>query len=72
MRVNILKIPLHEPEEDMWLWSVSPENAPDEAEYITLTYKKGDPVAINGEEMSPATLLNNSLMTMVINMVSDV
>ncbi|MHB9016003.1 MAG: adenine nucleotide alpha hydrolase family protein, partial [Sulfurovum sp.] len=37
--------------------SVSPENAPDEAEYITLTYRQGDPVAIDGVEMSPATLL---------------
>jgi argininosuccinate synthase len=52
-----LEDPYAEPEEDMWLWSVSPEDAPDEAEYITITYKKGDPVAINGEEMSPATIL---------------
>jgi argininosuccinate synthase len=52
-----LENPYAEPEEDMWLWSVSPENAPDKAEYITLSYKKGDPVAINGEEMSPATIL---------------
>ena len=52
-----LEDPFAEPEEDMWLWSVSPENAPDEAEYITLTYRQGDPVAINGVEMSPATLL---------------
>lgn len=52
-----LEDPFAEPEEDMWLWSVSPENAPDKAEYITLSYKYGDPVAINGEEMSPATLL---------------
>lgn len=52
-----LENPFAEPEEDMWLWSVSPENAPDEAEYITLTYRQGDPVAIDGVEMSPATLL---------------
>ncbi len=52
-----LEDPFAEPEEDMWLWSVSPENAPDEAEYITLTYRQGDPVAIDGVEMSPATLL---------------
>lgn len=52
-----LENPYAEPEEDMWLWSVSPENAPDEAEYITISYKQGDPVAINGEEMSPATIL---------------
>jgi len=41
----------------MWLWSVKPEDAPDEAEYIEITYLRGDPVAINGEEMSPATIL---------------
>jgi argininosuccinate synthase len=52
-----LENPYNEPEEDMWLWSVSPEEAPDKAEYITITYKHGDPVAINGEEMSPATIL---------------
>ncbi|MEA3455492.1 MAG: argininosuccinate synthase [Campylobacterota bacterium] len=53
----ILEDPAAEPEEDMWLWSVSPEEAPDTAEYISITYKFGDPVAINGEEMSPATIL---------------
>ena len=52
-----LENPFNEPEEDMWLWSVSPEKAPDEAEYITISYKNGDPVAINREEMSPATIL---------------
>jgi len=53
----VLEDPNQEPEEDMWLWTTSPENAPDEAEYITLAYQNGDPIAINGEEMSPATLL---------------
>ena len=52
-----LEDPNAEPEEDMWLWSVSPENAPDKAEYITIGYKNGDPISINGEEMSPATIL---------------
>ncbi|MDD3775372.1 MAG: argininosuccinate synthase [Sulfurovaceae bacterium] len=52
-----LENPDNEPEENMWLWTNSPENAPDEAEYITITYRQGDPVAINGTEMSPATLL---------------
>jgi argininosuccinate synthase len=52
-----LENPAAEPEDDMWLWTNSPEEAPDEAEYITITYKKGDPLAINGEAMSPATLL---------------
>ncbi len=52
-----LENPMNEPEESMWLWSVSPENAPDEKEYITIEYKNGDPISINGEEMSPATIL---------------
>ena len=52
-----LENPMNEPEESMWLWTNSPENAPDEKEYITISYKNGDPVAINGEEMSPATIL---------------
>lgn len=52
-----LEDPNAEPEEAMWLWSCSPENAPDKAEYITIEYKNGDPISINGEEMSPATIL---------------
>ena len=52
-----LEDPSAEPEEAMWLWTNSPENAPNEAEYITIDYKNGDPIAINGEEMSPATVL---------------
>ncbi len=54
-----LENPNEEPDESMWLWSVSPENAPDKAEYITISYKNGDPYAINGEDLSPATILKN-------------
>ncbi len=54
---GILEDPSAEPEESMWLWSNSPEDAPDKAEYITLDYKNGDPVALNGKELSPATML---------------
>ena len=54
---GILEDPWAEAEEDMWRWSVSPEQAPDEATYLELTYEKGDIVAINGEAMSPATVL---------------
>ncbi len=54
---GILEDPWAEAEEDMWRWSVSPEQAPDEATYLTLTYRKGDIVAIDGQEMSPATVL---------------
>lgn len=46
-----LEDPNAEAEEDMWRWTVSPEKAPDQAEYIELTYAKGDVVAINGEAM---------------------
>jgi argininosuccinate synthase len=52
-----LENPWTEPEEDMWRWSVSPEAAPDEATYIELDFEGGDPVAIDGVVMSPATLL---------------
>ncbi|EDZ61503.1 argininosuccinate synthase [Sulfurimonas gotlandica GD1] len=52
-----LENPMNEPEESMWLWSNSPQNAPDEKEYITIGYKNGDPISLNGEELSPATLL---------------
>jgi len=52
-----LENPMNEPEESMWLWSNSPEDAPDEKEYITIGYKNGDPISINGIDMSPATIL---------------
>ncbi|MDD2358274.1 MAG: argininosuccinate synthase [Thiovulaceae bacterium] len=52
-----LEDPNAEPEDSMWLWTTDPLNAPDEAEYITIGYKNGDPISVNGEEMSPATLL---------------
>lgn len=54
---DILEDPWAEAEDDMWRWSVSPENAPDKSTYLELTYEKGDIVAINGEVMSPATVL---------------
>jgi argininosuccinate synthase len=54
---DILEDPWNEAEDDMWRWSVSPEQAPDEPTYIELEYVKGDPVALNGEKLSPATML---------------
>lgn len=56
---DILEDPWNEAEDDMWRWSVSPEQAPDRPTYIELTYKKGDPVALNGKELSPANMLEN-------------
>ena len=52
-----LENPMNEPEDSMWLWSKSPEDAPDEKEYITIGYKNGDPITLNGKELSPATML---------------
>ena len=52
-----LEDPWSEAEDDMWRWTVSPEEAPDEACYMTISFKKGDIVAIDGEDMSPATVI---------------
>lgn len=54
---GILEDPWSEPEQDMWRWSVPPEAAPDQAEGLELTFSKGDVVALNGKDMSPATVL---------------
>ncbi len=54
---RILEDPWMEPEEDMWRWTVSPENAPDKATYIELTYRHGDVTEIDGVAVSPATVL---------------
>ncbi len=54
---GILEDPWNEPEEDMWRWTNSIQKAPDEPEYITIDFEKGDAVAINGEPLSPAKLL---------------
>jgi len=56
---GILEDPNAEPEEAMWLWSVSPEAAPDQATYIDLTYQDGDVVAIDGKAMTPAEVLTH-------------
>ena len=52
-----LEDPWNEPEEDMWRWSVSPEAAPEQAQYIELDYQSGDIIAIDGIRKSPATIL---------------
>lgn len=52
-----LENPASEAEESMWRWSVSPEKAPDAAEYLDIEYVNGDPVSLNGEMMKPHELL---------------
>jgi argininosuccinate synthase len=52
-----LEDPWQEPDETMWRWSVSPQQAADTPATLELTYQGGDVIAINGEAMSPATVL---------------
>jgi argininosuccinate synthase len=52
-----LEDPWLEPEEPMFQLSTCPECAPEEAEYVEIRFESGTPVAVNGEEMSPARLV---------------
>jgi len=54
---GVLEDPWAAPEEDMWRWTVSPENAPDTATVIELGFENGDIVAIDGQPMSPAQVM---------------
>ena len=55
---GVLEDPAAEPEEAMWLWSVAPEQAPAEPQYVEIDFEGGDPVAVDGERLSPAQLLS--------------
>ena len=52
-----LEDPKAQAEESMWRWTVSPEAAPDAPEFIDIEFKNGDPVSLNGQALSPATML---------------
>jgi len=54
---KILEEPADEPDEMVYQRTISPESAPDKATVISIDFERGDAVAINGEKMSPATLL---------------
>ncbi len=54
---GLLEDPWNEPEEEMYTLSVSPENAPDEPEYITIDFKEGLPVRVNGKAMGALELM---------------
>ena len=54
---GILEDPWQEPPADMYTMIVPPERAPDNSEYVTISYEKGNPVALNYQRMSPARLL---------------
>lgn len=55
-----LEDPANEPMDDLCLICNSPENAPNEAEYIEVEFEKGIPVAINGEKLAPLALLEKA------------
>ena len=54
---GILEDPWAAPPEDMFILTVSPQQAPDEPETVEIEFRQGDPMAVNGENMSPANLL---------------
>ena len=54
---GILEDPWAEPEEDMWLWSASPEKAPDTPTYVEITFERGDAVAVDGKSSSPGRVM---------------
>ncbi|HVN88508.1 MAG TPA: argininosuccinate synthase [Candidatus Binataceae bacterium] len=57
---GVLEDPWREPYEDMFRLTVSPEKAPDQAEYVEVEYDRGNPVAINGERLSPVRLIERA------------
>jgi argininosuccinate synthase len=57
---GILEDPWREPYNDMFRLTVAPEAAPDQAEYVEIEYADGDPVAINGEKLTPARLIERA------------
>lgn len=54
---GVLEDPWVEPDESMFVMSVAPEKAPDEPEVIEIDFEAGIPVAVNGQNLSPANLL---------------
>ena len=54
---KVLEDPWHEPEEFVYSRSVAPEQAPDQPTYVEIEFLRGDPVALDGEALSPARLL---------------
>ena len=54
---GILEDPWQEPLDDMFVMSVSPQDAPDKVTYLEIDFEKGNPIAIDGKRLSPASLL---------------
>jgi argininosuccinate synthase len=56
---KVLENPANETPDYVYSRTISPEDAPDKATYITIDFERGDPVAIDGVKMSPATILTH-------------
>jgi argininosuccinate synthase len=59
IEAGVLEDPTVEPPEEAFRWTVSPEKAPDEPEYITIHFEQGVPVAINDEPMDLVSLISH-------------
>jgi argininosuccinate synthase len=57
---GVLEDPWKEPDPEMFLWTRDPSDAPDDPRYVVVRYERGDPVALDGEEMEPAALLSRA------------
>jgi argininosuccinate synthase len=57
---GILEDPWREPYNDMFRLTVAPEDAPAKPEYVEIEYAAGNPVAINGEKLAPARLIERA------------
>ena len=55
---GILEYPEHEPPEEIFEWTISPEKAQNKPEYVSIDFEKGIPYALNGEEMEPVELID--------------
>jgi argininosuccinate synthase len=53
-----LEDPWWTPDDSIWRWTMNPENAPNQAEEITIGYENGDPVSVNGRKLSPFGVLD--------------
>ncbi|MGD9733426.1 MAG: argininosuccinate synthase [Desulfamplus sp.] len=56
---GVLENPWEPATDDMYTMSIRPEDAPDKPEIVDITFKQGNPVAVNGEQMSPAAILKH-------------
>jgi argininosuccinate synthase len=54
---KVLEDPWREPEEYVFSRTVAPEQAPDQPQYVEIDFARGDPIAVDGEALSPAALL---------------